>query len=31
MFMAARDDDKAARALLSQLITDENVDESLFS
>ncbi len=31
MFLAARDDDKAARALLSQLIADENVDESLFA
>lgn len=31
LFLAARDDDKAARALLSQLIADENVDESLFS
>ena len=30
MFEAARDDDKAARQLLSQLIADENVDESLF-
>lgn len=31
MFLAARDDDKAAREVLSQLIADENVDESLFS
>jgi hypothetical protein len=30
MFEAARDDDKAARQLLQQLIADENVDESLF-
>ncbi len=30
MFEAARDEDKAARQQLSQLIADENVDESLF-
>ena len=30
IFEASRDDDKAARHLLNQLIADENVDESLF-
>ena len=31
IFEAMKDDDKAARVVLSQLLTDEVVDESLFT
>lgn len=31
IFEAMRDDDKAARGVLAQLLTDQSVDESLFS